>query len=61
MTCTIINGTIKNKVLKSLRKMPVAEQKKFAALVVDLEAEQNEEDSIIMEVYYAGSRENAPY
>jgi len=41
--------------------MPVAEQKKFAALVVDLEAEQNEEDSIIMEVYYAGSRENAPY
>jgi mRNA-degrading endonuclease RelE of RelBE toxin-antitoxin system len=83
--------TMKNKVLKSLRKMPVAEQKKFAALVVDLEADgpiqpswpnysklgdndyhchlsykwvacwKNEENSIIVEVYYAGSRENAPY
>jgi hypothetical protein len=83
--------TMKNKVLKSLRKMPVAEQKNFAALVVDLEADgpvqpswpnysklgkneyhchlsykwvacwRNEEDSIIVEVNYAGSRENAPY
>ena len=82
---------MKNKVLKNLRKMPVAEQKKFAALVVDLEADgplqlswpnfgklgknefhchlsykwvacwKNEDDSIILEVYYAGSRENAPY
>jgi len=71
--------------------MPVAEQKKFAALVIDLEADgplqtswpnfskigknefhchlsykwvacwKNENNSIIVEVYYAGSRENAPY
>ena len=71
--------------------MPVTEQKNFAALVVDLEAEgpfqpsrpnygklgkneyhchlsykwvacwRNEEDSIIVEVYSAGSRKNAPY
>lgn len=71
--------------------MPIAGQKKFAALVVDLEAEgplqppwpnfsklsknefhchlsykwvacwKNKDDSIIVEVYYAGSRQNAPY
>lgn len=82
---------IKNKVLKSIEKMPVLEQKKIVSLVEDLrdygpiqikwknfsQLEKNkyhchlsrkwvacwevQKNNLIIEVYYAGSRENAPY
>ena len=87
----VFKVVIKNKVLRGLYKIPVAEQKKLKVLVNDIQNEgpvqikwpnysklgknkyhchlsykwvacwRYEQDSIIVEVYYAGSRENAPY
>jgi mRNA-degrading endonuclease RelE of RelBE toxin-antitoxin system len=82
---------VKKKVLKTVDKMPMKTQKKFATLLKDLRDKgpirteypnfsalggdeyhchleykwvacwKWEKRSIIIEVYYAGSRENAPY
>ena len=82
---------VKNKIIKSIEKMPEYIQKKIVNLVEDLKSKgpnrsewQNfsklgknryhchlsnkwvvcwfcEKNSFIIEVYYAGSRENAPY
>ena len=43
---------VKKRTIKDIDKLPVAIQKKLAMLIDDL--------SFIIEVYYAGSRENAP-
>lgn len=87
----MFNVTIKNRIMKDVRSMPVNVQHSFAILVEDLRGGgpirpdwQNyskigdnsyhchlshkwvacwkcDKDSIEIEVYYAGSRENAPY
>ena len=44
------------RVLKQVKELPTFIQKKLAVLVDDLR-----EKGPIREVYYAGSRENAPY
>jgi len=81
----------KNKIKKSLSKLPLAVQKKFGKLVADLNDKgpiqpdwpnysklsknehhchlarswvacwKHEKNKIIIEVYYVGSREKAPY
>ena len=83
--------TIKKRVLKNLEKMPLPIQKRFNALVANLQETgpirqdwlnfsklnedeyhchlslkwvacwKHEKNTIIIEVYYVGSRENAPY
>ena len=83
--------TFNNKVAKSIKRLPVAEQKKLGMLIDDLEKEgpiqrnwknfskldnneyhchlsyswvacwRHEKNKIIIEVYYVGSREKAPY
>jgi mRNA-degrading endonuclease RelE of RelBE toxin-antitoxin system len=82
---------IKNKVLKSIEKMPKSVQEKMNLLIKDLKDKgpfrsewtnysklgddlyhchlsykwiacwKYEKNTIVIEVYYAGSRENAPY
>jgi len=44
---------VKKRTIQDIEKLPAAIQKKPAMLIDDL--------SFIVEVYYAGSRENAPY
>jgi len=47
------NVLVKKRTIKDIEKLPASIQKKLAMLIDDL--------SLIIEAYYAGRRENAPY
>ena len=58
--------TIRKRVLKNAVRMPVKEQELLTLLIDDLRIKgpirrERQDDLIVIEVYYAVTRENAPY